>query len=368
MSDKPLEERVMEVLGQVQDPELHQDLVTLGMIGDLEVSEERVRVQVMLTTPACPLRDDIGTSVRQAVATVAPDAEIEVDFGSQVRSGTRGAPEGEEAPLLPGVKNVILVASGKGGVGKSTIAANLAVALARDGAAVGLMDADIHGPSMPIMMGAQGMPVRPHGADDQTFDPIDVHGLKLMSMGFFLPEDQAVIWRGPMMSNAIVQFARDCHWGELDYLVLDLPPGTGDVQLTVSQNLKVTGAVVVSTPQDVALADVVRAQSMFSKVGIPILGVIENMSYFVCDGCGKRHELFGTGGARDKAAELGLHYLGALPLDPSVRNTGDSGVPQVAAEPDSETAKRLVAMAREVAGRVSVVAHMRSTQGGDQPH
>ena len=353
-----LRERVMRALTTVEDPELHQDLVTLGMIGELDVSEEHVRVEVVLTTPACPLKDTIGDQVRAAVSDVLPGAQVAVEFGSRVRPAPPGAAANPDKPLLPGVKNVVLVASGKGGVGKSTVAANLALALSGMGAQVGLMDGDIHGPSMPIMMGVQDQPIRPN--EDRTFDPVLVHGIKLMSMGFFLPPDEAVIWRGPMMSSAITQFARDCRWGELDYLLMDLPPGTGDVQLTVSQKLAVAGAVVVSTPQDVALADVVRAQAMFDKVDVPIIGVIENMSYFLCDGCGKRHELFGSGGAEDTARRLGLPYLGSLPLDPQVRRTGDAGLPQVLAHPDSEVAEALRRMAREVASRISVLAHTRS--------
>jgi len=367
MSDEhPLQERVMQALCEVQDPELHQDQVTLGMIGEVDASPEAVRVKVILTTPACPLKNVIGDDVQAAVKTVAPDAEVTVEFDSRVQAAKRGAPTGK-SELLPEVRNVVLVASGKGGVGKSTIAANLAVALAATGAKVGLMDADIHGPSMPIMMGVQGFPVQPN--DDKSFDPVEVHGIKLMSMGFFLPPDQAVIWRGPMMSSAIVQFARDCRWGDLDYLFLDLPPGTGDVQLTVSQDLDVTGAVIVSTPQDVALSDVIRAQSMFEKVEIPILGVIENMSYFVCDGCGKRHELFGHGGAQAVAEKLDLPFLGSLPIEPSLRATSDSGVPQVLALPDSDVTMTFRKMAKDVAARISVLAHTRTAETpGEEPH
>ena len=366
MSSDSIHERVMRALSAVQDPELHQDLVTLGMIREVVVSETRVRVEVELTTPACPLKGTIERSVREAVSAVVEGLEVEVVLGARVRQGTRAAPEAGQ-PLLPEVRNVILVASGKGGVGKSTVAVNLAVALSRLGASVGVMDADIHGPSMPIMMGVEGAPVRPN--DDGSFDPIDVHGIKLMSMGFFLPPDEAVIWRGPMASKAIVQFARDCRWGELDYLVLDLPPGTGDVQLTTSQKLDVTGAVIVSTPQDVALADVIRGQAMFDKVDVPVIGVVENMSYFLCDGCGKRHELFGTGGAEAKARELGLPFLGALPLVPALRRSGDDGVPLVLAEPDADVSRTLVDMARQVAARVSVLAHVRKANvPGEEAH
>jgi len=356
MTDESLRERVMQALAQVQDPELHQDLVSLGMIDELEVTEGHVRVTVLLTTPACPMKDVIGGDVRAAVLGVLPDAEVEVAFGAKVREGKRKTGE----PLLPTVKNVILVASAKGGVGKSTVAANLAVALQRLGAKVGLMDADILGPSMPIMMGIEDHPVEPH--EDKTFDPAERHGVKLMSTGFFLPQGQAVIWRGPMQASALLQFMRDCRWGELDYLVMDLPPGTGDVQLTLAQQVRVTGAVIVSTPQDVALADVVRGQAMFDKVDVPIIGVVENMSYFVCGECGKRHELFGSGGAEQTAERLGLHFLGSLPLEPTIRKTGDVGVPQVIALPDAEVSQTFLRIAEQVAARVSVLAHMRQVE------
>ena len=241
---------------------------------------------------------------------------------------------------------------------------NLAVALAKLDASVGLLDADILGPSMPIMFGVDGNPLEPN-EDGKTFDPIVKHGVKLVSMGFLLPPGQAVIWRGPMQSSAIVQFTRECQWGDLDYLVVDLPPGTGDIQLTVAQKLSVTGAVMVSTPQDVALADVIRGQAMFDKVDVPIIGVVENMSYFLCDGCGKRHELFGSGGAEQTAIRLGLEFLGALPLEQTVRRTGDAGVPQVLAYPDAELTATFTDIARRVAARVSVLAHVRQAAADD---
>jgi len=366
MSDESaaLRDRILQALAGVQDPELHQDLVSLGMIRELDASEERVRVKVMLTTPACPLKDVIGRDVREAIAGVVPGAAIEVDFGADVRTGKRAGQPDEQGPLLPGVRNVILVSSAKGGVGKSTVAANLAVALAKLDASVGLLDADILGPSMPIMFGVDGNPLEPN-EDGKTFDPIVKHGVKLVSMGFLLPPGQAVIWRGPMQSSAIVQFTRECQWGDLDYLVVDLPPGTGDIQLTVAQKLSVTGAVMVSTPQDVALADVIRGQAMFDKVDVPIIGVVENMSYFLCDGCGKRHELFGSGGAEQTAIRLGLEFLGALPLEQTVRRTGDAGVPQVLAYPDAELTATFTDIARRVAARVSVLAHVRQAAADD---
>ncbi len=356
----------MEALSRVKDPELGRDLVTLGMIGKLAVSPAKVEVEVILTTPACPLKDHIGNDVRAAVGEAVPGAEVLVTFGAKVRDARHpvGDPVGDAPPVLPKVKNVVLVASGKGGVGKSTVATNMAVALAADGAKVGLMDADILGPSIPIMLGMPQFPVKPND-DGKTFDPAEAHGISFLSMGFFVPDGEAVIWRGGMQAGAIMQFARDCRWGELDYLLIDLPPGTGDVQLTIAQQLKVTGAVVVSTPQDVALADVVRARAMFAKVNIPILGVVENMSYFICDECSKRHELFGSGGARDKAAEQGLHFFGSLPLVGSIRDSGDRGLPQVLADPESETAQIFIAMARQLAGRVSMEAHDHPGQGGE---
>ncbi len=351
VEDASLRNEVLQALSTVQDPELGRDLVSLGMVGEILATPDKVKVQVILTTPACPLKGTIRTDVENAILQKIPGAEVAVEFGSRVRAA-RVAGQGD---LLPGVKNIILVASGKGGVGKSTVAVNLALALARQGASVGLMDADIYGPSIPIMLGIEGSPISPN--PDNTFEPARVHGISLVSAGFFLPPGKALVWRGPMISKAVQQFVSDCRWGDLDYLVMDLPPGTGDVQLTISQDLNVTGAVIVSTPQGVALADVIRARDMFDGVNIPIIGVIENMSWFVCDGCGKRHDLFGNGGAESTANELGMDFLGSLPLDPAVMKSCDRGTPHVVSRPDSESTRLFTGIAKKVAARVSVLGH-----------
>jgi len=264
-----------------------------------------------------------------------------------------GGIRGEEGPpAIADVQNVIMVASGKGGVGKSTVATNLACALSRLGAKVGLMDADIYGPSIPTMLDAQE---QVFSKDGKTIQPIPKYGMKLMSMGFFLPPSKAMIWRGPMVHGAITQFLKDVEWGELDYLVVDMPPGTGDAQLTMAQALKVTGAVIVSTPQAVALADVIRAKSMFDSVKIPILGLVENMAYFVCDGCDKKHFLFDHGGARAAAGEMEIPFLGELPLLTAVRECGDKGMPIVEAMPESAVAGAFLDLARDLAERIVVL-------------
>ncbi|HEU4638594.1 MAG TPA: P-loop NTPase, partial [Candidatus Binatia bacterium] len=262
------QERILGVLKKVQDPELHRDIVSLGMVKNLVLNDGKVSFTVELTTPACPLRETIETDCKKALAEVPGIKELEISFGAQVRGSKAG--EGQ-TDLLPSVKNVVLVAAGKGGVGKSTVAANLAVALKKHGAATGLLDADIYGPSVPIIMGVKGEPSKVEVNGVSKIAPTIAHGVPVMSIGFFLDPEQAVIWRGPMLGKALHQLMADVHWGELDYLVVDMPPGTGDVQITFSQQLKVSGALLVATPQDVALADVIRAKSMFDKVMIPIV-------------------------------------------------------------------------------------------------
>ncbi len=348
--ENPAHSRVLAALSTVMDPDLKRDLVSLGMIKNLSVGEERVSLTVELTTPACPLKEVIGRDVEAAIGTVLPGVKVELAFSARVRSTQGGGARGAQN-LIPDVKNVVLVASGKGGVGKSTVAANLACALAATGAKVGLMDADIYGPSIPTMFRIGDKPV---SRDGKTIDPIPVFGLTVMSIGFFVPPEKAVVWRGPMVTGAIVQFLRDVKWGALDYLICDLPPGTGDAQLTFAQQLQVTGAVIVSTPQDVALSDVIRAKAMFDTVTIPILGMVENMSYFLCDGCGKRHEIFAHGGARAAAARFNLPFLGEVPIELGVRETGDEGCPLVVARPDSPAAASFRAIAGQVAAQISV--------------
>ena len=335
----------LEALRKVMDPELHRDLVSLGMVKDLRVEGDAVRLRVELTTPACPLKDTIGRDVEAALRG-AGFQRVEISWGAQVRA----APGAAEGQLTPGVKNIILVGAGKGGVGKSTVAINLAVGLSKLGAKVGILDADVYGPSIPILTGVTS---KPTSSDGQKLDPFTAHGLKVMSIGFLVEPDQALVWRGPMVTGALIQLLRDVSWGELDYLVLDLPPGTGDVPLTLAQNTRAAGVVLVSTPQDVALADVIRAKLMFDKVSIPVLGLVENMSSFVCPHCHAETAIFDKGGARAAAEKMGIRFLGEIPIDLAIREGGDRGVPIVAGNPESPQAQSFLAMARNVAGAVS---------------
>lgn len=335
----------LDALRKVLDPELRRDLVSLGMVKDLSVEGETVRLKVELTTPACPLKDTIGKDVKAALEA-AGFRRVEIAWGAQVRS----APGVAQSQLTPGVKNIILVGAGKGGVGKSTVAVNLAVALAKLGAKVGLLDADIYGPSIPMLT---GITERPTSRDGQRLDPLEAHGVKVMSIGFLVDPDQALIWRGPMVTGALIQLLRDVSWGDLDYLVLDLPPGTGDVPLTLAQNVRAAGVVLVSTPQDVALADVIRAKLMFDKVSIPVLGIVENMSSFVCPHCRQETAIFAHGGARSAAEKMGIRFLGEVPIDLAIREGGDKGVPVVSGAPDGPQSQAFLTVARNVAGAVS---------------
>ncbi|WP_242346814.1 Mrp/NBP35 family ATP-binding protein [Anaeromyxobacter terrae] len=335
----------LDALRKVMDPELHRDLVSLGMVKDVAVEGDAVRLKVELTTPACPLKDTIGRDVKAALEGVG-FRRVELSWGAQVRS----APGVSQAQLTPGVKNIILVGAGKGGVGKSTVAVNVAAGLARTGAKVGILDADIYGPSIPILT---GVTERPTSKDGHRLDPLTAHGMKVMSIGFLIDPDQALIWRGPMVTGALIQLLRDVNWGDLDYLVLDLPPGTGDIPLTLAQNIRAAGVVLVSTPQDLALADVIRAKLMFDKVSIPVLGLVENMSAFVCPHCRTETAIFDKGGARAAADKMGIRFLGDVPIDLAIREGGDKGVPIVVGQPDSPQAAALLAVARNVAGAVS---------------
>jgi len=342
----PLDQNAaLAALKKVLDPELRRDLVSLGMVKDLAVDGDAVRLKVELTTPACPLRETIGNDVKAALEG-AGFKKVELSWGAQVRS----APGVAQAALTPGVKNIILVGAGKGGVGKSTVAVNVAVALARLGAKVGVLDADIYGPSLPTLT---GIDQRPTSRDGQKLDPLHAHGVEVMSIGFLVDPDQALIWRGPMVTGALIQLLRDVNWGELDYLILDLPPGTGDIPLTLAQNVRAAGVVLVSTPQDVALADVIRSKLMFDKVSIPVLGLVENMSYFVCPHCRTETPIFAHGGARTAAERMGIRFLGEVPIDLAIREGGDKGVPIVAGAPDSPEALAFVQVAKNVAGAVS---------------
>lgn len=334
-------------LATVLDPEIGRPLAELGMIRDVSVDGTTALVGVDLTTHACPLKGTIESDVRAAAAR-AGATSVTLDWG--VKPLQRSIAEDDPCP---GVLNILMVISGKGGVGKSTVATNLALALKRSGCRVGLLDADMYGPSIPTMFGVMG---KPAATESGKIRPLERFGVKLMSIGFLLEDDKsAVIWRGPMLQGALLQFLKDVDWGELDYLVLDLPPGTGDVAITLAQRVRTTGAVVVTTPQEVALADVYKSVAMLKKVSIPILGVVENESYFLCDGCDKRHELFGAGGGQKVADYSEAPLLGQIPMDPAVREWGDAGTPVVQAAPASPIAQAFQQMAERVADRASVV-------------
>ncbi len=339
-------EAVHTALAQVLDPEIQRPLTELGMVGEIHIEGDHGKITVILTTPACPLRARIEEDVIRA-ARGAGLQHVEVVWDAKVLSRVISA----EDPI-PSVANVILVMSGKGGVGKSTVATNLTMALHRSGCRVGLLDADIYGPSIPTMLGVAG---RPFSRDGKRIEPLQRFGVKLMSIGFLLEDPTAaVIWRGPMLHGALLQFLRDVDWGTLDYLVLDLPPGTGDVTLTLAQRVKATGAVIVTTPQEVALQDVYKSVSMCKKVEVPVLGVIENMSYFE-DPSGLRHHLFGEGGGAKIAAFAGAPLLGQLPLDPKIREWGDAGTPIVQANPGAPISLAFRAIAERLADRISVI-------------
>jgi ATP-binding protein involved in chromosome partitioning len=347
------EAAVLDALRTVQEPELGGDLVARNMIRDLVIDGADVAFTIELTTPACPLKDQIESEVRQALDPIGVQA-LSIAWGATVRRATPRAPE----QLLPGVKNVIAVASGKGGVGKSTVSVNLAVALARAGATVGLLDADITGPNIPMMLGLDGQPT---ASPDNKIIPLERHGVKAISIQFFVPEGQPIVWRGPLIGGAIQQFLRDVDWGELDYLVIDLPPGTSDAQLTLAQAVPISGTVLVTTPQDVALADVGKALAMLKRLNVPVIGLVENMSAFVCPHCGEATEIFGRGGGERFAQEHGLDFLGKIPLDITVRQGGDVGVPAVAQREPGPAAVALDAVAGLVAARMSVRAASAQT-------
>lgn len=339
------QDQVMSALSHVIEPELHRDLVTLDMVKNLQIDGGQVSFTIMLTTPACPLKNEMEADATAAVMEIPGVEKVTVNFDSNVPRDARLM-----GKLNIGVRNAIAVASGKGGVGKSTIAANLALSLAKDGARVGLLDADIYGPNIPMMMGTTE---RPRGKNDRVIPP-ESYGIKLMSMGFLVDPSQAVIWRGPMIHNALRQFIEDVEWGELDYLVVDLPPGTGDASLSLAQSLSLTGAVIVTTPQQVALSDVVRGVKMFEQLNVPIMGVIENMSYFVAPDTGKRYDIFGHGGGEEMARQVGVDFLGEVPLEPEIRIGGDEGEPIVIRDPDSAAAQAIRKLARKVAAAVSL--------------
>jgi ATP-binding protein involved in chromosome partitioning len=340
---------VLDALRQIKDPDLHKDIVTLGFIKDLSLSDGNVSFRIVLTTPACPVKAEMESAARELVGAIPGVTSVNVTMDAEVPKG-RGL--GDKVSV-PGVKNIVAVSSGKGGVGKSTVAVNLAVALAQDGARVGLMDADVYGPNVPIMLGAAD--ARPE-VEMNKLIPVEACGVKLISMAVLQPGDKPLIVRGPILHGLVKQFLSDVKWGELDYLIVDMPPGTGDVQLSLAQLVPVQGAVLVTTPQEVALIDVRRALRMFETVQVPVLGIIENMSYFIAPDTGNRYDIFGKGGGERLASQYGVPFLGSVPIGIEVREGGDTGVPVVIGQPGSPQAVAFRKVAEEVARQVSIEA------------
>jgi ATP-binding protein involved in chromosome partitioning len=343
------EAQVRGALKVVQDPDLHQDIVSLGFVKDVSIRDGDVAFKIELTTPACPVKDDLKRQAHAAVARLPGVKKVDVEMTAHVRGSGRLPVVGD---LVPNVKNLIAVGSGKGGVGKSTVAVNLALSLLQTGATAGVMDGDVYGPSVPKMLGNE---TKPESFDAKHVKPKMAHGLKMMSMGLILDPDKPVVWRGPIVHTAIRQFLGDVVWGDLDYLVIDLPPGTGDVALTLAQSVPLTGAVVVCTPQDVALLDARKAVGMFRQLNVPILGLVENMSFYACPSCGRRDDVFGHGGAEAWAKANGVPFLGAIPLHTRVRVGGDAGTPAVV-DPEAPAAVRdaFRHVAEELARQVSI--------------
>jgi ATP-binding protein involved in chromosome partitioning len=335
-------ERVLEAVSGVQEPAIGRGLVDLRMIPAVEIDGGRVNLTVELLSPIAPYKGTIERELKAAAGALPGVETVEVTFLTRVRPSGSGKMDAES---IPGVRNTIAVASGKGGVGKSTVAANLAVALANAGAKVGLLDADVYGPSIPLMMGQSAKPLVRGG----KIVPLEAHGVKVMSIGFLLDPEKALIWRGPLVAQLITQFLNDVLWEDLDYLVIDLPPGTGDVQLTLTQKIPLSGAVIVTTPQEVALSDAVKGLKMFQEVKTPVIGIIENMSGFICPHCGEKTPIFGEGGGKRTAEQNNVPFLGEVPIEPLVREGGDTGKPIVAAHPESETARAFDHLAEAVA-------------------
>ncbi|MBM43027.1 MAG: chromosome partitioning protein [Acidobacteria bacterium] len=340
---------VLEALRVVQDPDLGRDIVSLDFVKDLQVSDGIVTFAIELTTPACPVKDQLHDQAVAAVYVLPGVSEVKVQMTSNVRAVA--SPEEGRAPI-PGVKNIIAVGAGKGGVGKSTVAVNLALALARYGGRVGLMDADVYGPNVPIMLGIKTQ----LETDGKKIVPAEKFGIPVVSMGFLTQDETPIIWRGPMLHGVVQQFFREVRWDELDYLVVDMPPGTGDVALSLSQTVPVSGAVVVTTPQTVSVADSRRALAMYKKLNVPTLGLVENMSHFVCPGCETESDIFGKGGGEAAGEDMGVPFLGRIPIYQPIREGGDSGNPVVVTEPESAAARAFLDVAERTAAQVSIAA------------
>jgi len=349
-------ELILQALRRVIDPDLNRDIVTLGFVKDLKIDGAKVCFTLELTTPACPLKDRMKKEAEEALLSLKGIEEVDIKITSKVRPADKSV---RQENLLPDVKNVIAVASGKGGVGKSTVSVNLAAALAMEGAGVGLVDLDIYGPSIPMMMGVTTRPV----VENKKLVTLKSHGVKLMSLGFLVPDNAPLIWRGPMVMGAVEQLLKDVNWGDLDYLIVDLPPGTGDAQLTLTQKVPLTGAVIVTTPQDVALLDATKGLEMFRKVDVEVLGIIENMSYFHCPHCGGRTDIFSHGGGRRASEKGGAPFLGDIPLNVGIREGGDEGKPIVVSDPDGPIGQTFRNVARSLAARISVRSY--ETAGKD---
>jgi ATP-binding protein involved in chromosome partitioning len=347
-------DQVLGSLKKVVDPELHKDIVSMGMIKDLAINDGKVAFTLELTTPACPFNSDIERDVRNAIASLGVQ-DLTLKVTARVMEGRALSMD----ELLPGVKNIVAVASGKGGVGKTTVSVNLALALAKTGAKVGLLDADIYGPSVPLMLGLKASPE----VTNNKIQPPEIEGVKVISMGFFYEQSQqAGIYRGPIVSGIVKQFLVDVNWGELDYLIIDLPPGTGDAPLTIAQTIPITGILIVTTPQDVAMNVAVKAIGMFNKLNVPIIGVVENMSYLKCPHCSEQIYLFGQGGGKKISDDFKIPFIGEIPLHPGIREGSDLGKPAVVSEPESVQARAFTSAAKLVAGRISIIAdEMRKT-------
>jgi len=345
---------ILKALSSIIDPDFNKDIVSLGFVQAISIQGDKVAFTIELTTPACPVKEAFRQQAEEAVLALPGIRSADITMSSKVAQAKK------ENDMLPEVANIIAVASGKGGVGKSTTAVNLAIAMAQTGARVGLLDGDIYGPSIPRMTGLAGyMPAIDH--DKNILTPIENYGIKTISIGFLIPEGEAVVWRGPMVASALNQLLRDVAWGELDYLFVDMPPGTGDVQLTLTQKVSVTGAVLVTTPQDIALLDCRKGIEMFQKVNVPSLGIVENMSQFICPHCGESSHIFAEGGAARLSKEYNTDVLAQIPLDIAIREKSDAGTPIVAAMPDSDQAKAYQALAGEVARKISILNRRKIT-------
>jgi len=339
---------ILKALSSIIDPDFNKDIVSLGFVKNISIQGDKVAFTIELTTPACPVKEAFRQQAEAAVLAIPAINAADITMSSKVQQAE------PEKDLLPGVANIIAVASGKGGVGKSTTAVNLAIAMAQTGARVGLLDGDIYGPSIPRMTGLAGyMPAIDH--DKNILTPLENYGIKTISIGFLMPEGEAVVWRGPMVASALTQLLRDVAWGDLDYLFVDMPPGTGDVQLTLTQKVPVTGAVLVTTPQDIALLDCRKGIEMFQKVNVPAIGIVENMSQFICPHCGESSHIFAEGGAAKLGEAYNTDVLAHIPLDIAIRENSDAGTPIVAAMPDSDQAKAYQTLAGEVARRISIL-------------